>query len=472
MAKFRKFKKDELDVMHLQVLRELGRQIGVKSPTAINKEDLVEKIMGIQNGTIEPLSASKRGAPPKIEIDLSSYYEDYSNDGDLKTDVTLNDHEDLVKTRCFVVNGIFEPHVSGYGFIRTANKEENLKDIYVSRNDIRKYDLRSGDMVKATAKFARGEDESAAMQEVISLNEQSFEDFSKRKRFEDLTPFYPTERIKLELCNKPNDLAIRCIDLFSPIGKGQRGLIVAPPKTGKTTVMKLVAQSIEENYPDIKLIILLIDERPEEVTDMQRSVKADVMASTFDEGAEHHIRLAEYVINRAKRLVECDKDVVILMDSITKLARAYNTTVTSSGKTLSGGIDPVALQPPKKFFGTARNIEKGGSLTIISTALVDTGSRMDDVIYEEFKGTGNMELHLSRDLSEKRIFPAIDLYKSGTRREELLLTDTELNAVYKIRKILSEREDATESLLETMKRTKDNGDLINKINAWVELYNK
>ena len=269
-----------------------------------------------------------------------------------------------------------------------------------------------------------------------------------------------------------DDLAIRCVDLFSPLGLGQRGLIVAPPKTGKTTLLKKIAQSIENNYPDVKLMVLLIDERPEEVTDIKRSVKGEVIYSTFDENPEHHIRAAELVINRAKRLVEVNKNVVILMDSITKLTRAYNNTVQSSGRTLSGGIDPVALFMPKKFFGTARNIENGGSLTILSTALAETGSRMDDVIYEEFKGTGNMEIHLSRALSEKRVFPAIDLYKSGTRREELLLSKEELDTVYKLRKILAERNDATDSLLEMMKKTKNNKDLMAKLDTWINLYQK
>lgn len=473
--KFRKFTKKELvEVIHLQTLREIGRQIGVKSPTAKNKKTLADCILGIQNGTIIPLPPSKRGAPPKIKIDVSQYYE---NEDDFEQFIeapapnvrtTVCDHEE----KEFTITGIFEPHSKGYGFIRTNSQIELQKDVYVSTGDIRKYNLKSGDLITAKAKFARGVDESAAMQQIITLNEEDPETFAKRKRFDELTPYYPTERITLEREDKTDDLAIRAIDLFAPVGKGQRGLIVAPPKTGKTTIMKRIAQSIEKNHPEIKLIILLIDERPEEVTDMQRSVKADVMASTFDEGAEHHIRLAEYVINRAKRLVETEHDVVILMDSITKLTRAYNTTVVSSGKTLSGGIDPVALQPPKRFFGTARNIENGGSLTILSTALVDTGSRMDDVIYEEFKGTGNMELHLSRDLSERRIFPAIDFYKSGTRRDELLLSKEQLDAVFKTRKILSEREDATESLLEMMKKTKDNLDFVVKMDAWIKLYEK
>ncbi|MBQ7642916.1 MAG: transcription termination factor Rho, partial [Clostridia bacterium] len=296
--------------------------------------------------------------------------------------------------------------------------------------------------------------------------------FLKRTNFDDLIPYYPTKRLKLENATNADDVAIRCIDLFAPIGKGQRGLIVAPPKAGKTTLLKKIAQAIESNYPDVKLIILLIDERPEEVTDIKRSVKGEVVFSTFDENAEHHIRAAELVINRAKRLVEVGQDVVILMDSITRLARAYNNTIDSSGKTLSGGLDPAALNGPKRFFGAARNIDDGGSLTVLSTALIETGSRLDDVIYEEFKGTGNMEIHLSRELSEKRIFPAIDLYKSGTRKDELLLSEKELATVYKLRKILSERSDATDTLIEMMKKSKNNDDLISKIDVWMQLYRK
>ena len=324
--------------------------------------------------------------------------------------------------------------------------------------------------MRGVAKVIR-EGESPSLQAVIAINDLEPKLFLRRAYFDDLTPYYPTQRIKLET-GEGGDIAIRCIDLFSPLGMGQRGLIVAPPKTGKTTLLKKIAQSIEKNYPQIKLIMLLIDERPEEVTDMKRSVSGEVVFSTFDENAEHHVRAAELVINRAKRLVEVGQNVVILMDSITRLARAYNNIVESSGKTLSGGLDPAAMYGPKRFFGAARNIEDGGSLTILSTALIDTGSRMDDVIYEEFKGTGNMEIHLSRELSEKRIFPAIDLYKSGTRKEELLLSERELSAVYKLRKILAEREDATDSLLEMMKKAKSNDDFLSKLDVWLKLYGK
>lgn len=372
---------------------------------------------------------------------------------------------------CKIVEGVLEQHISGYGFLRVNNYENSKDDAYVSLQNIKKYNLRRGDKVKATVKAIR-EGDSAALQEVLSINDLDPKLFLKRNNFDDLTPYYPTERLRLEREDIINDVAIRCIDLFAPIGKGQRGLIVAPPKTGKTTLLKKIAQSIENNYKSVKLIVLLIDERPEEVTDIKRSVSGEVVFSTFDEGAEHHVRAAELVVNRAKRLVEVGQDVVILMDSITRLARAYNNTIESSGKTLSGGLDPTALQGPKRFFGAARNIENGGSLTILSTALIDTGSRMDDVIYEEFKGTGNMEIHLSRELSEKRIFPAIDLYKSGTRKEELLLTERELSAEYKLRKVLAERNDATDTVIGMMEKSKNNDDLINKLDVWMKLYQK
>ena len=292
----------------------------------------------------------------------------------------------------------------------------------------------------------------------------------KRKRFDELTPIYPTERLKLETSS--NDYATRIIDLMCPIGKGQRGMIVAPPKVGKTTLLKKVANSISQNNPEVELIVLLIDERPEEVTDMKRSIKGQVIHSTFDELPEHHVKVAEMVLERAKRLIEHEKDVVILLDSITRLTRAYNLVIPSSGRTLSGGIDPAALHKPKKFFGAARNIEHGGSLTILATALIDTGSRMDDVIFEEFKGTGNMEVHLDRKLSEKRIFPAIDINKSGTRREDLLLTKQERETVFALRKAMNSMPvaDVTEQVISQMTQTKNNDEFIEKMDHYLKRF--
>ncbi len=474
MNKFIKFEKKQLEDLHLSVLREIGRQIGVKAPAGKNKLALINAIMGIQSGKIEPVPPTKIGAPPKISIDVSEFYLSsgdkivtYTAEKPYRNGIKLCDSEQEV----FTAYGVLEQHVSGYGFLRTNNYENSKDDIYVSSQNIRKYNLRRGDKIKATAKIVR-EGDSAALQEVLEINDLDPNLFLKRANFDDLLPYYPTDRIKLETKVEDSNLSIRLIDLFCPLGMGQRGLIVAPPKTGKTTLLKLIAQSIEKNYSDVKLIILLIDERPEEVTDIKRSVSGEVVFSTFDEGPEHHIRAAELVINRAKRLVEVGQNVVILMDSITRLTRAYNNTIESSGKILSGGLDPVAMQGPKRFFGAARNIENGGSLTILSTALIETGSRMDDVIFEEFKGTGNMEIHLSRELSEKRIFPAIDINKSGTRREELLLSEKELDAVYKLRKILSERNDSTDSLIDMLKKTADNNDLVQKVDAWEKLYRK
>ena len=476
MSTFIKFSVEQLEEQHLSKLREIGRQIGVKAPAAKNKNQLIKDIVGIQNGTVDPEPQNKRGAPTKIVIDVSEFYVKsrlYDNKP-IKSEVIFHDvvydkNEDEGKESATIVEGVLEQHISGYGFLRANNYENSRDDAYISQQNIRKYNLRRGDKVKAYVKVVK-EGETAAVQEVISVNDLDPKLFLKRENFDDLIPYYPTDRIRLE--TDSSAVALRYIDLFAPLGMGQRGLIVAPPKTGKTTLLKMIAQSIEKNHKDVKLIVLLVDERPEEVTDIKRSVNGEVVFSTFDESAEHHIRAAELVINRAKRLVEVGKNVVILMDSVTRLARAYNNTVESSGKTLSGGLDPAAMYGPKRFFGAARNIENGGSLTILSTALIETGSRMDDVIYEEFKGTGNMEIHLSRELSERRIFPAIDLNKSGTRREDLLLTEKEIDVTKKLRKILSECSDATDSLLDMLKKTKDNQDLASRVDAWLKLYSK
>ncbi len=473
MLKFKKFTPKELEQTSIFTLRELGRQIGVKAPAGKYKDQLVKEIIAIQNGQLLPVEPSKRGAPTKSKIDLTEFLveEDFSEEKTYNVPPFENPVFRDSALGESIMDGILEQHVSGYGFLRSSNYENSKGDAYVSQANIKKYNLRRGDKVSARVKIIK-EESSPAVQEILSINDLDPNLFLKRTNFDELTPFYPTRRLRLEGDGENTSLAIRCIDIFAPLGLGQRGLIVAPPKTGKTTLLKMIAQSIENNYKDVKLIVLLIDERPEEVTDIKRSINGEVVFSTFDESPEHHIRAAELVVNRAKRLVEVGQDVIILMDSITRLARAYNSVVESSGKTLSGGIDPNALQGPKRFFGSARNIENGGSLTILSTALIETGSRMDDVIYEEFKGTGNMEIHLSRELSERRIFPAIDLFKSGTRKEELLLSSEEINASYKLRKILSDRADSTDSLLEMMKKTKNNSELIAKLDAWLKIYGK
>ncbi|MFZ5986667.1 MAG: transcription termination factor Rho [Bacillota bacterium] len=367
------------------------------------------------------------------------------------------------------VEGVLEVLPDGYGFLRSDNYLSGPKDVYVSPSQIRRFNLKTGDKIKGKGRIPKEGEKFQALLYVQTVNGDPPEAATKRVPFEYLTPIYPDQRITLE--TSPRELSTRLIDLIAPIGKGQRGMIVSPPKAGKTILLKKIANAITNNYPEMELIVLLIDERPEEVTDMQRSIKGEVIYSTFDEVPEHHIKVAEMVLERAQRLVEQKKDVVILLDSITRLARAYNLTIPPTGRTLSGGLDPGALHKPKRFFGAARNIEHGGSLTIMATALIETGSRMDDVIFEEFKGTGNMELHLDRRLSEKRIFPAIDINRSGTRREELLLDQKELESIWAIRKAMSNMGTAevTEMLINRLMQTKTNVDFVNSINvAFVE----
>ncbi|MBN1037499.1 transcription termination factor Rho [Clostridium botulinum] len=352
---------------------------------------------------------------------------------------------------------------NNFGFLRCKNYLTSSEDIYVSPSQIRRFNLRTGDEVQGKIREAKEGEKFKALLFVEKVNGEHPEKAIGRKYFETLTPIYPKERLRLETSDE-KDLSSRLMDIICPIGKGQRGIIVAPPKAGKTTLLKKVAQNISTNYPDIKLIVLLIDERPEEVTDMKRSIKGEVIYSTFDEEPQNHAKVSRIVLERAKRMVEQGKDVVILMDSITRLSRAYNLTITPTGRTLSGGLDPGALIMPKKFFGAARNIEEGGSLTILATALVDTGSRMDDMIFEEFKGTGNMEVHLDRKLQERRIFPAIDIYKSGTRKEDLIFSKEEKDVAYTIRKVMyrdGNIEDVTENLIGMLSKTSDNKEFIN-----------
>lgn len=343
----------------------------------------------------------------------------------------------------------------GYGFLRTVNYSKGEKDIYISASQIRRFELKKGDKVTGKVRKPKENEKYYGLLQVDFINDHNAEEVKKRPHFQALTPLYPDERIRLE--NNPTDMSTRIMDLVTPIGFGQRGMIVAPPKAGKTSLLKEIAQAITTNHPDVKLFILLIGERPEEVTDLERSVEnADVVHSTFDEPPQHHVKVAELLLERAKRLVEMGEDVIILMDSITRLARAYNLVIPASGRTLSGGLDPASLHRPKHFFGAARNIEAGGSLTILSTALVDTGSRMDDVIYEEFKGTGNMELHLDRNLSERRVYPAIDIRRSSTRKEELLLDKRELDMLWQLRNLYTDSSDFTERFLRISKTTKTN----------------
>ena len=415
----------------LSQLKELAKEKEIKNISKLKKEDLIN-ILSEQK--------SSNGVTEKN----SERYK-------------LTNEDDTI------VEGILEVLPDGYGFLRGENYLPTPKDVYISPIQIKRFKLNTGDMIKGISRMPKEEEKFPALIFVGEVNGQSPENAYRRKNFDDLTPIYPTERLKLETV--PTEYAMRIIDLMSPVGKGQRGMIVAPPKVGKTTLLKKIANSISKNNPEVTLIVLLIDERPEEVTDMKRSINGEVIYSTFDELPEHHVKVAEMVLERAKRLTEQNKDVVILLDSITRLARAYNLVIPTSGRTLSGGLDPNALHKPKKFFGAARNIENGGSLTILATALIETGSRMDDVIFEEFKGTGNMEVHLDRKLSEKRIFPAIDINKSGTRREDLLLTPKELETVFSIRKALSNLNtiEVTEQLINQIISTKNNDEFLDKM---------
>lgn len=361
------------------------------------------------------------------------------------------------------MQGVLEILPEGYGFLRPINYLPSTEDIYISASQIRKFDLRTGDLVSGKCRTPKENERYFGLLQVNAVNGENPSAAAERLHFPALTPLYPQKKLVLE--TSPNHLSTRIMDVLAPVGLGQRGLIVAPPKAGKTLLLKEIANSISTNNPEIELFVLLIDERPEEVTDMSRSVKGEVVASTFDELPENHIKVAELMLERALRLVEAKKDVVILLDSITRLARAYNLVIPPSGRTLSGGIDPAAFHRPKRFFGSARNVEEGGSLTILATALIDTGSRMDDIIYEEFKGTGNMELHLDRKLAERRIFPAIDIRRSGTRREEVLLSKEELDTIWTIRKNMNDSHDFVESFLKKLRNSKTNAEFLAAFDA-------
>ena len=430
-------------------LRQLAKERNIKNVSKLKKEELIDLL---SNNTVQ----KDDEVADKCDEDLGA--EDDNTEKLNGYKVTNQEDE--------IVEGILEVLPDGYEFLRGENYLSSPKDVYVSPVQIRRFKLDKGDKIKGIARIPKEGEKFPALIYVGEVNGEAPEKAYRRKKFDDLIPIYPNERIKLETL--PTEYSMRIIDLISPIGKGQRGMIVAPPKVGKTTLLKKIANSITQNNPEIELIVLLIDERPEEVTDMRRSIKGDVIYSTFDELPEHHVKVAEMVLERAKRLTEQNKDVVILLDSITRLARAYNLVIPSSGRTLSGGLDPSALHKPKKFFGAARNIENGGSLTILATALIETGSRMDDVIFEEFKGTGNMEVHLDRGLSEKRIFPAIDINKSGTRREELLLSQKELETVFNLRKAMSTMpvSEITEQLIDLMLHTKNNEEFLDRINMY------
>lgn len=435
-------------------LRQLAKEQEIKNVTKLKKEELIELLTKLESE--KNVEEEQQKEYPAIDNDTKYQIgENARDDSDLSYKLTNPDD--------FIAEGVLEILPDGYGFLRGENYLSSPKDVYISPTQIKRFKLDQGDKIKGIARFPKEDARFPGLIYVGAVNGELPEKAYKRRKFDDLTPIYPDERIRLETV--PTEYAMRMIDLICPIGKGQRGMIVAPPKVGKTTLLKKIANSITANHPEIELIVLLIDERPEEVTDMKRSIKGEVIYSTFDELPEHHVKVAEMVLERAKRLVEHGKDVAILLDSITRLARAYNLVIPSSGKTLSGGIDPAALHKPKKFFGAARNIEHGGSLTILATSLIDTGSRMDEVIFEEFKGTGNMEVHLDRSLSEKRIFPAIDINKSGTRREEKLLSPEELATTFALRKALSSMPvgEVTEQFINQMLLTKNNEEFIIKM---------
>ena len=434
--------REKYESLSVSVLRDVAKTRGIKNTSSMKKAQLVDAMLAEDDKN----AAANEKQPEKPEEKPEQKYEDLDSGQ--------------------VANGILEVMPDGYGFIRCENYLPGENDVYVSPSQIRRFNLKTGDIIRGNTRIKTQSEKFSALLFITTINGIHPAEAAKRKNFEDLTPIFPNERVRLE--NGSGNMAMRIVDIVSPIGKGQRGMIVSPPKAGKTTLLKEIAKSVTSNNPDMHLIILLIDERPEEVTDIREAIEGrnvEVIYSTFDELPDHHKRVSEMVIERAKRLVEHKKDVMILLDSITRLARAYNLTVPPSGRTLSGGLDPAALHMPKRFFGAARNMREGGSLTVLATALVDTGSKMDDVVYEEFKGTGNMELVLDRRLSEKRVFPALDIVKSGTRREDLLLDKDEQDAVMIMRRAINgmKTEDAVESILNLFVRTRTNRDFCQMI---------
>lgn len=444
-----------LEKKSLSQLREIAKAYGIEKTYKYKKDELLELIVRTLSSGASKEEVIEETEEVGEKITITDIETDDLSD---KASEEMEQLEDIN-----IAEGILEMHQDGYGFLRRDNYLSGEDDIYISPSQIRRFHLQTGDKITGITRPPKAGEKFNALLYVKAVNDMLPATAINRPDFDSLTPIYPTERLLLETGTK--EYATRMIDLVAPIGKGQRGMIVAPPKAGKTTLLKMIANGIATNHPEVEMIILLIDERPEEVTDMKRSVKGDVVYSTFDELPKNHTKVAEIVLERAKRLVEHGKDVVILLDSITRLARAYNLSIPPTGRTLSGGLDPGALHKPKRFFGAARNLEEGGSLTILATALVETGSRMDDVIFEEFKGTGNMEIHLDRKLSEKRIFPAIDIYKSGTRREELIMTQRELETVWAMRKALGSgsTQEVTELLIAKLLDTKSNEEFITEM---------
>ena len=442
--------KERYESLALQNLREIAKKRGMTKISALKKADLIEALLKKDEEDAQQMAAQNGGRIPRTEQKKPDTPIIHKNEFASELDSGQ------------IANGILEVMPDGYGFIRCANYLPGENDIYVAPSQIRRFNLKTGDIVNGNIRVKTQGEKFGALLFVKSVNGLKPEEANKRYNFEDMTPIFPNERIRLE--KNGAGISMRVMDLMCPVGKGQRGMIVSPPKAGKTTLMKEVAKSVKANNPEIHLIILLIDERPEEVTDIKEAIEGpnvEVIYSTFDELPDHHKRVSEMVIERAKRLVEHKKDVMILLDSITRLTRAYNLTEPSSGRTLSGGLDPAALHMPKRFFGAARNMREGGSLTILATALIETGSKMDEVVYEEFKGTGNMEMVLDRKLSERRIFPAIDIQKSSTRRDDLLLTPDELEAINMLRRNGVKSEEAVNQVLDLFSKTRTNGEFVN-----------
>ena len=461
--------KAKLETLSVSVLREFAKDKNIKNISTMRKSELIDAIIAAaereekkEPAEVEDVVFEDAGA----EHDVAGISDEshHKSEQYVKEDKKDNYHaQPRQEHDAPLADGILEVLSDGYGFIRCENFLPGENDVYVSPSQIRKFNLKTGDIIHGPKRMKTSGEKFSALMYLETVNGKDPSVAQRRPAFESLTPIFPNERIHLE--KNSSTVAMRMVDLISPIGKGQRGMIVSQPKSGKTTLLKQIANAVTKNNPEMHIIILLIDERPEEVTDMRESINGDVIYSTFDQVSSHHVKVAEMVLNRAQRLVEHGKDVVILLDSITRLARAYNLTISPTGRTLSGGLDPGALHGPKKFFGAARNIRQGGSLTILATALVETGSRMDDVIFEEFKGTGNMELNLDRKLAEKRIFPAVDIYKSGTRREDLLLTEEEKTALWKLRREMSNNSvlEVTDKVIELLKRTKNNDEFIKSI---------
>ncbi|MCR5650002.1 MAG: transcription termination factor Rho [Lachnospiraceae bacterium] len=458
--------REKLETLPLAQLKSLAKAQNIKGASTMKKSELIDALCAAAENTQVEIAEKNDARSGAADSDnKNAEAETKSSDGgeeQAKDEFVDKDGLDSG----VAANGILEVMADGYGFIRCENYLPGENDVYVAPSQIRRFGLRTGDIISGNTRVKTGNEKFSALLFVKTVNGFPVSEAVKRYNFEDMTPIFPNERIHLESGN--NNIAMRIMDLISPVGKGQRGMIVSPPKAGKTTLLKAVAKSVTKANPEIHLIILLIDERPEEVTDIKESIKGEnveVIYSTFDELPEHHKRVSEMVIERARRLVEHKQDVMILLDSITRLARAYNLTVPPSGRTLSGGLDPAALHMPKRFFGAARNMREGGSLTILATALVDTGSKMDDVVYEEFKGTGNMEMVLNRKLQEKRVFPAIDLAKSSTRREDLLLNKEEMEAIDTIRKTLNamKPEEAVDKLIDLFSRTRSNREFVDMV---------